>query len=242
MNEQKGRLQALQTEQISVSLPASLVLSEPHILYKPKDTIFRQGDPCGSIFYVEEGQVQISVISAQGKEGVIASLGAGDYFGEESLADHSSYLATASVISSCRVVKIGKLRMIAALRQHPDFAERFIAFLLLRNAQIQADLVDQLFNSTEKRLARSLLRLANFGAEGRSESVVPRISQETLAARIGTTRSRVNYFLTKFRRLGFIEQQGRHFKINPSLVDVLLHGSSKAFPAGGRRSRKTRLR
>jgi CRP/FNR family transcriptional regulator, cyclic AMP receptor protein len=225
MAEQKGGRRELDSRSAAVSMPASLTRSEFRIRYDPGQVIYRQGDPCDAVYYIEEGSVQISVMSVQGKEGVIASLGATDFFGEECLAHPPAHLSTATAMSQCAVIKIGKDRMLNALQQAPAFAEHFISFLLSRNAQIQDDLIDQLFNSSEKRLARTLLLLANFGGE--TDLVIPKVSQESLAARIGTNRSRVNYFMNKFRRLGFIEYQGRELRVHSSLVKVLVQESSR---------------
>jgi CRP/FNR family cyclic AMP-dependent transcriptional regulator len=161
-------------------------------------------------------------VSEQGKEGVIAILGPGDFFGEGCLAGQPLHIATASAMTESDVVRIEKDSMIRALRDDPMFSQRFMAFLLSRNVQFEADLVDQLFNSSEKRLARVLLLLANFGKNGKMETVIPQINQETLAARVGTTRSRINYFMNKFRKLGFIEYNGK-LRVHSSLLNVIVH-------------------
>jgi len=185
-------------------------------------TIFRQGDAADAVFYIEKGKVQITVVSEQGKEGVIAILEAGEFFGEGCLAGQPLHMASAGAMSEGVIVRIEKDRMIRELRDEPGFSQRFMAFLLSRNAQIEADLVDQLFNSSEKRLARLLLSLAHFGKDGKMEPVLPKINQETLAARVGTTRSHINHFMNKFRKLGFIEYNGT-LKVHSSLLNVIIH-------------------
>ena len=161
-------------------------------------------------------------MSEQGKEGVIGILEPGEFFGEGCLAGQPLHMATASAITESDIVRIEKAAMIRVLREQPAFSELFMAFLLSRNVQIEADLVDQLFNSSEKRLARVLMLLANFGKDGKMETVIPQINQEILAARVGTTRSRVNYFMNKFRKLGFIEYNGT-LKVHSSLLNVIVH-------------------
>jgi CRP-like cAMP-binding protein len=192
--------------------------------YRPKETVFRQGDPADAVFYLQNGKIRITVVSEQGKEGVIAILEAGEFFGEGCLAGQSLHLASAIAIEESTVVRIEKGTMVRLLHEQPDLAEMFMAFLLSRNIQIEADLVDHLFNSSEKRLARMLLLLAHFGKEGKMELVVPKISQEVLAARVGTTRSRINYFMNKFRKLGFIEYEYNGLlKVHSSLLNVIVH-------------------
>jgi CRP/FNR family transcriptional regulator, cyclic AMP receptor protein len=185
-------------------------------------TIFRQGDPADAVFYVEKGKVQITVVSDQGKEAVIAILEAGEFFGEGCLAGQPLHMASAGAMAESTIVRIEKDRMIRELRDEPSFSHLFMIFLLSRNAQIEADLVDQLFNSSEKRLARLLLSLSHFGKDGTMELVLPKINQETLAARVGTTRSQINRFMNKFRKLGFIEYNGR-LKVHSSLLNVIVH-------------------
>jgi CRP-like cAMP-binding protein len=174
------------------------------------------------VFYIRKGKVQITVVSEQGKEGVIAILEPGEFFGEGSLAGQPLRMATAGAMTECAIVRIDRETMIRGLRDDPAFSQLFTAFLLSRNIQIEADLVDQLFNSSEKRLARILLLLAHFGKDGRMEPIIPRINQEILAARVGTTRSRVNYFMNKFRKLGFIDYNGG-LKVHSSLLNVIVH-------------------
>lgn len=189
--------------------------------YRRKATIYRQGDPADAVYYIEAGQVQLTVVSTQGKEGVIALLGAGDFFGEGCLAGQPVNMATASAMQKSTISRIDKKAMINALHEHPAMSEMFMGFLLSRNIQIEADLVDQLFNSSERRLARLLLLLANFGKEGKMETI-PRINQDILAAKVGTTRSRINFFMNKFKKLGFIEYNGG-LKVHSSLLNVIVH-------------------
>jgi CRP-like cAMP-binding protein len=190
--------------------------------YQREQAIFRQGEAADAVFYIEEGKVQITVVSEEGKERVVAMLERGQFFGEGCLAGQPLHLATASAMTECAIVGIEKNTMIRGLRDDPAFSQMFMAFLLSHNAQIEADLVDQLFNSSEKRLARVLLMLANFGKDGELEPVIAPISQETLAEKVGTTRSRVNFFMNKFRKLGFIEYNGA-LKVHTSLLNVIVH-------------------
>lgn len=189
--------------------------------YKAGETVFLQGDPADAVFYIQKGKVQITVVSKQGKEGVIAVLGAGEFFGEGCLAGQPMHIATATVTAESTVIKIEKQTMIRVLRDEPTLSQLFMSFLLARNVQVQADLVDHLFNSSEKRLARILLLLASIGKEGKMETI-PRVNQEILASRVGTTRSRINFFMNKFRKLGFIEYNGT-LKIHTSLLNVIVH-------------------
>jgi CRP/FNR family transcriptional regulator, cyclic AMP receptor protein len=190
--------------------------------FKPRKPVFRQGDAANSIFYIEKGSVKLTVVSKRGKEAVVAILGSGDFLGEACLAGEVRRITTATPLSECTIVRLDKASAIRALQEAPPFSELFLAYLLSRNIRIQEDLVDQLFNSSEKRLARVLLMLANFGPERQPDKVIARISQETLAEMIGTTRSRVNYFMNKFRRLGFINYNG-HLEVHGSLLSVVLH-------------------
>jgi CRP/FNR family cyclic AMP-dependent transcriptional regulator len=189
--------------------------------YAPDDVIFSQGDACTDIFYVQNGVIKLSVLSSKGKEAVVAMLTAGDFFGEIALAGQTTRIETATAIQASRVLAIERKAMVKLLHDEPVFSDRFIAHMLARNARIEADLVDQLFNSSEKRLARTLLLMARYG-QLHPQSVVPPVSQETLAEIVGTTRSRVNFFMNKFRKLGLIEYNGV-LKINPSLLSVILH-------------------
>lgn len=184
--------------------------------------LFLQGDPADAIFYIQTGTVKLSVLSAQGKEAVIALLGDGDFFGEGCLAGQSKRMAAAVAMSKSSLVRLEKTTAIRLLRDDAAFASQFVAHLLSRNIRIEEDLVDQLFNSSEKRLARVLLLLANFGKEGATEHLTPAISQETLAGIVGTTRSRVSHFMNKFRKLGFIDYNGG-LEVHSSLLNVVLH-------------------
>jgi CRP-like cAMP-binding protein len=192
------------------------------VKYQQIQPVFRQGDAADAVFYIQQGKVQITVVSEHGKEGVIAIMEPGEFFGEGCLTGQPLHLATASAMEECVIVRIEKETMIRQLRDDPTFSQLFMSFLLSRNVQIEADLVDQLFNSSEKRLARVLLLLAHFGKDGKLEPVIPQINQEILAARVGTTRSRVNFFMNKFRRLGFIEYNGG-LKVHSSLLNVIVH-------------------
>jgi CRP/FNR family cyclic AMP-dependent transcriptional regulator len=192
------------------------------VRYRTKQLIFAQGDEADAVYYLQKGQVKLSVVSKQGKEAVIALLGAGEFFGEGCLAGQPLRMATATATLACSIVRIDKQTIIRVLHDEPTFSTLFIKHLLSRNIRIEEDLVDQLFNSSEKRLARILLLLANFGKEGRPEKVIPKISQEVLAEMIGTTRSRVSYFMNKFRKLGFIHYNGG-LEIHSSLLNIVLH-------------------
>ncbi|MDP1569696.1 MAG: Crp/Fnr family transcriptional regulator [Vicinamibacterales bacterium] len=189
--------------------------------YKRSSVIFAQGEPAPSIMYVETGMVRLSVLSHTGKEAVVAMLDPGHFFGEGCLAGQMLRMATATAMNACGVVTVEKAEMVRQLRAHPAFAELFLTHMLTRNIRIEEDLIDQLFNSTEKRLARTLLLLARYGEPEVSHRALPRVSQELLAEMVGTTRSRVNFFMNKFRRLGFIDYNGV-LKINNSLLSVLL--------------------
>jgi CRP/FNR family cyclic AMP-dependent transcriptional regulator len=189
--------------------------------YTPKKAIFRQGDPADAIFYIEKGKVKLGVVSDRGKEAVVAILGPGDFLGEGCLAGQALRMSSATPISDCKVVRIDKEATLRALKADPSFSEAFLAYLLIRNIRIQEDLVDQLFNSSEKRLARVLLLLANYGKD-KPDLVIAKISQETLAEMIGTTRSRVSFFMNKFRKLGFIEYNGG-VHVRSSLLNIVLH-------------------
>ena len=190
--------------------------------YQINDRLFVQGDPADAIFYIQKGKVKLTVVSKHGKEAVVALLGDGDFLGEGCLAGQPLRMATAVAITTCSIMRLEKAGVVRLLHDEPSFSEMFVAHLLSRNIKIEEDLVDQLFNSSEKRLARVLLLLANFGKEGRPEEVIPKMSQETLAEIIGTTRSRVSFFMNRFRKLGFIEYNGS-LKINSSLLNVILH-------------------
>ena len=188
-----------------------------------KQNIFSQGDRADSVFYVQEGKVKLTIVSGRGKEATLALLGPGDFVGEDCItAVQPVRLISATAITNCTILRIARKEMMRVVHQEHEFADIFVAYLLARNARIQEDLVDQLFNSSEKRLARTLLLLANFGKQGKPEPVIPKISQETLAEMIGTTRSRVNFFLNRFRKLGFIEYNGS-MRIHSALLNVILH-------------------
>lgn len=189
--------------------------------YKRGKPIFRQGDPADAVFYIRKGKVRIAIVSNQGKEGVIAILEPGEFFGEGCLAGQPLHLATAVAVEESVVVTIAKATMAQQLREEPTFSHLFMTFLLSRNVQVEAELVDHLFNSSEKRLARVLLLLAHFGTDGEMIAI-PKISQEILAARVGTTRPRINAFMNKFRRLGFIEYNGE-LKVHSGLLNVIVH-------------------
>jgi CRP-like cAMP-binding protein len=184
--------------------------------------IFAQGAQASSVFYLQDGAVKLTVLSSSGKEAVVAMLGPGDFFGEGCLAGQALRMGTAIAVSSTTVLRIPRTEMVRMLREHSEFSDRFIAHMLVRNIRIEEDLVDQLFNSSEKRLARTLLLLARYGKEDTTTRVLPKLSQETLAEMVGTTRSRVNFFMNKFRKLGFIEYTDR-VTINSSLLSVVLH-------------------
>src|SRR5208337_4692838 len=184
--------------------------------YRAKETIITQGDPAKQVMYIQEGGVRLTVVNESGKEAVVAILGKGDFIGEGCLAGQSNYLATATTISPTSVLVIERAEMIRALHEEHEFSDRFIAFMLTRNIRVEEDLIDQLFNSSEKRLARTLLLLARYGAPGHPHKALPKVSQETLAEMIGTTRSRVNFFMNKFRSLGFIHYTNRKIHIDNS--------------------------
>ncbi|MGD0306892.1 MAG: Crp/Fnr family transcriptional regulator [Candidatus Acidiferrales bacterium] len=194
--------------------------------FKKKDTIFSQGDPGKTVLYIQKGSVRLSVVNQRGKEAVVAVLGPGDFFGEGCLAGQTLRIGTATAVTSTTVLVIDKKEMSRVLHEEHAFSDRFIAHMLSRNIRVEEDLVDQLFNSSEKRLARALLLLARYGKEDKPEKVLPRISQEMLAEMVGTTRSRVNFFMNKFRKLGLISYGGGGLEINSSLLSVVLHESS----------------
>jgi CRP-like cAMP-binding protein len=190
--------------------------------FRKKSTVFSQGSPADAVFYIEKGKVKLTVLSSRGKEAVVAILGSGDFFGEGCLAGQPLRMATATAITECAILRVQKETMVRMLHNEPALSELFMSYLLSRNVRIEEDLVDQLFNSSEKRLARILLLLTRFGKDGQHESVVPRISQETLADMIGTTRSRVSFFMNKFRKLGFIHYNGG-LQVHSSLLNIVLH-------------------
>jgi CRP/FNR family cyclic AMP-dependent transcriptional regulator len=189
---------------------------------RKNQVIFSQGNAADAVFYIQAGQVKLTVVSQQGKEAIVAILERGSFFGESCLAGHLLCLATATTFGDATLLRIDKDAMIRLLHSDPAFTELFMTYLLTHNIRIQEDLVDQLFNSSEKRLARVLLLMAHFGKEGKSEGLVPKISQEVLAEMIGTTRSRVSYFMNKFRKLGFLEYNGG-VHVHSSLLNIVLH-------------------
>jgi CRP/FNR family transcriptional regulator, cyclic AMP receptor protein len=191
-------------------------------IYRKDEVIFSQGKPADSVFYIQKGKVKITVVSQQGKEAVVAVLGPDEFCGEGCLTGQPRRMATAAAMTECEVMQVQKAAIIRVLHEEPAFSEMFVSHLLARTIRVEEDLVDQLFNSSEKRLARALLLLANFGKESRSEPVITKISQETLAEMIGTTRSRVSFFMNKFRKLGLIDYNG-HLEIHSSLLNVVLH-------------------
>jgi CRP/FNR family cyclic AMP-dependent transcriptional regulator len=192
--------------------------------YRTNQIVFSQGDPADSAFYIHHGKVKVSIASEQGKEAVIAILGPNEFCGESCLTGQPRRVATATAMTECVVMRLAKATIIRVLHDEPAFSEMFVSHLLARTMRVEADLVDQLFNSSEKRLARALLLLANFGKEGRPETIIAKVSQETLAEMIGTTRARVNYFMNKFRQLGFIEyNRSGNMEVHSSLLNVVLH-------------------
>ena len=193
--------------------------------YGANHTIYRQGDPADSVFFLRRGKVKHAVTSKQGKEAIVALLGAGDFFGEGSLAGRPLRIGTATAMTDCTLVKIEKPLMARMLHEQHDISEVFVTHLLSRSLRFEEDLIDQLFNSSEKRLARALLLLSRFGKEGHSESVLPRVNQEHLAQMVGTTRSRVSHFMNKFRNLGFVDYDGAAggLRVHSGLLSVVLH-------------------
>jgi CRP-like cAMP-binding protein len=190
--------------------------------YKRRTAIFSQGDPADSVFYILKGKIKLTVVSKQGKEAIVALLDSGSFFGEGCLAGQARRMASATAVSDCLLLRVGKKVIMRLVQQQPAFSTLFVSFLLARNIRYEEDLVDQLFNSSERRLARILLLLSHFGKEGKPERIVPKISQEDLAQMVGTTRARVNHFMNKFRTLGFIEYNGG-LEVHSSLLSVVLH-------------------
>jgi len=192
--------------------------------FRKKQTIFVQGDLSDTVFYIQKGKVRLTVVSQSGKEATIGILNEGDFFGEGCLAGQTLRLFSATAMTDCSVMRIDKKSMIEVLHREHAFSDMFVAYLLTRNIRHEEDLVDQLFNSSEKRLARTLLLLAHFGKEGKTEVLVPKISQESLAEMVGTTRSRVNFFMNRFRKLGFIDYHaGDALQVHSSLLNIVLH-------------------
>jgi CRP/FNR family transcriptional regulator, cyclic AMP receptor protein len=190
--------------------------------FRGKETVFAQGDPANNVMYIQEGGVKLTVVNETGKEAIVAILGPGDFLGEGCLAGQSIRMATATTIALTTVLVIEKREMVRALHGEREFSDRFMAYTLARNARVEEDLIDQLFNSSEKRLARTLLVLARYGAQDQPQKVIPNVSQEMLAEMIGTTRPRVSFFMNKFRKLGFIQYDGE-IHVNKSLLGVVLH-------------------
>jgi CRP-like cAMP-binding protein len=208
--------------------------------YRKNQRVFSQGEPAESVFYILKGEIKISVLSEQGREAVVALLGIDEFCGEGCLAGQKKRIATAVAINDCEILRIEKDAIMTLLRKEPAFSEMFVAHLLLRTIRVEEDLVDQLFNSSEKRLARALLLLANFGKEGRPEPIITKVSQELLAEMIGTTRSRVSFFMNKFRKLGFISYNGK-IEVHSSLLGVVLndHAPIKKKANGSRTKNST---
>jgi CRP-like cAMP-binding protein len=216
-------------------LPELVSSFNPHLLltklsagkttqvYLAEESVYSQGDAADAVFYIQSGRVELTVVSKGGKEAVVAILPRASFFGEGCLAGQPIRMATATADEKSTVVRIEKHAMVALLRQEPEFAEQFLSYLLSRNIRMEADLVDHLFNSSEKRLARLLLLMANFGQESKPMPLIARVSQETLAEMIGTTRSRVSFFMNRFREMGFIEYNGGGVNVHSSLVSVVLH-------------------
>ena len=201
-------------------------LAKKIVEYGRAEAVFSQGDPCDSVMYIQKGGVKLSVLSKTGREAVVAMLGPGDFFGEGSLAGQPLRIGSATAITASTVLVIDKKQMVKTLHDEHALSDRFIAHMLSRNVRIEQDLIDQLFNSSERRLARTLLLLARYGKQEKPRQVVPKISQETLSKMVGTTRSRVNFFMNKFKRLGFVEYNGdleAGIQINSSLLGVVLH-------------------
>jgi CRP-like cAMP-binding protein len=193
------------------------------VLFPKKQTIFAQGDAADAVFYIQEGSVRLTVVSKTGKEATLGILNEGEFFGEGGLAGQPLRMGSATAMTDCELLRIDKKAMMLALHREHTFSDLFVAYLLARNVRYEEDLVDQLFNSSEKRLARILLLLARFGKEGVPETVIAKISQETLAEMIGTTRSRVSFFMNRFRKLGFVDYGGSDLQVHSSLLNVVLH-------------------
>ncbi|MGA2019240.1 MAG: Crp/Fnr family transcriptional regulator [Candidatus Sulfotelmatobacter sp.] len=193
------------------------------VTFTKKQPVFAQGDTADAVFYIQDGQVRLTVVSKVGKEATLGILNEGEFFGEGSLAGQTLRMGSATAMTDCELLRIDKNAMMLALHREHTFSDLFVAYLLARNIRYEEDLVDQLFNSSEKRLARLLLLLAHFGKEGVPETVIPKISQETLAEMIGTTRSRVSFFMNRFRELGFLDYGGSGLQVHSSLLNVVLH-------------------
>jgi len=205
------------------SFLATIGVGKKDMVFLKKQTVFAQGDLADSIFYIQEGKVRLTVVSTAGKEATLGLLSEGEFFGEGSLAGQALRMGSATAITDCELLRIEKKAMMAALHREHEFSDMFVAYLLARNIRYEEDLVDQLFNSSEKRLARILLLLAHFGKESVPETVIPKISQETLAEMIGTTRSRVSFFMNRFRKLGFVDYGEDGLQVHSSLLNIVLH-------------------
>jgi CRP-like cAMP-binding protein len=193
------------------------------LAFSTRQTIFRQGDMADAVFYIQAGKVRLSVVSKAGKEATLGILNEGDFFGEGSLSGQPLRKGSATAVTDCELLWIGKKAMMLALHREHTFSDMFVAYLLTRNIRYEEDLVDQLFNSSEKRLARTLLLLAQFGKDGKAEVAIPKISQETLAEMVGTTRGRVNFFMNRFRKLGFVDYGVSGLQVHSSLLNIVLH-------------------
>ncbi len=205
------------------SFLAKIGVGKKDVVFPKKQTIFAQGDVADSVFYIQEGKVRLTVVSKIGKEATLGILSEGEFFGEGSLAGQAVRMGSATAMTDCELLRIDKKAMMEALHREHEFSDVFVAYLLARNIRYEEDLVDQLFNSSEKRLARVLLLLAHFGKEGVPETVIPKISQETLADMVGTTRSRVSFFMNRFRKLGFVDYGGDGLQVHSSLLNVVLN-------------------
>jgi CRP/FNR family transcriptional regulator, cyclic AMP receptor protein len=202
---------------------ATIGVGRKVLAFRKKRPIFTQGDASDAVFYIQEGKVKLTVLSQRGKEATLGILGEGEFFGEGGLGGQLVRVWSASAMTDCELLQIDKKAMMLALHREHTFSDLFVEYLLARNIQYEEDLVDQLFNSSEKRLARTLLLLARFGKGGMPQSVIPKISQETLAEMVGTTRSRVNFFMNRFRKLGFVDYGGSGLQVHSSLLNVVLH-------------------
>jgi CRP-like cAMP-binding protein len=202
---------------------ATMGVGRKVVAFPKKEIVFAQGDAADSVFYIREGKIRLTVVSTIGKEATLGLLSEGDFFGEGGLAGQPLRMGSATAMTDCELLRIDKKAMMEALHRENQFSDMFVAYLLARNIRYEEDLVDQLFNSSEKRLARILLLLAHFGKEGVPETVVPKISQETLADMIGTTRSRVSFFMNRFRKLGFVDYGDSGLKVHSSLLNIVLH-------------------
>ena len=205
------------------SFLATIGVGKKTQVFLKKQKVFTQGDAADSIFYIQEGKVRLTVVSKAGKEATLGILGEGEFFGEGSLAGQSLRMGSATAMTDCELLRIDKKAMMEALHREHEFSDMFVAYLLARNIRYEEDLVDQLFNSSEKRLARVLLLLAHFGKEGVPETVIPKISQESLAEMVGTTRSRVSFFMNRFRKLGFVDYGDGGLQVHSSLLNIVLH-------------------